>query len=225
MNHISKNRTGMVYLLHFDRPFRHARHYCGWTTDLAARLAEHACRPRRPPAACDDRRGHRLASGPDLARHPIPRTRLETPRRRVPSLPAVRRRTQTNTTHVRPWKESTAMTNHAINNDNNNYVDRETFAPFNRRAEARAVTTITAIVCALAFVCSIWPAFGRIVGTIFLIALSGVLLGCLIWLAFELKETRDDQIVMLVEVEPDPPPTELARPTPCLRRRSSHPTE
>jgi predicted GIY-YIG superfamily endonuclease len=34
--------AGIVYLLHFDRSYRHARHYLGWTTDLAARLAEHA---------------------------------------------------------------------------------------------------------------------------------------------------------------------------------------
>ena len=33
--------TGTVYLLHFDRPYRHARHYCGWTTDLDTRLAQH----------------------------------------------------------------------------------------------------------------------------------------------------------------------------------------
>ncbi|QLY33990.1 hypothetical protein [Nocardia huaxiensis] len=32
---------GTVYLLHFDRPYRHARHYTGWTADLDARLAEH----------------------------------------------------------------------------------------------------------------------------------------------------------------------------------------
>jgi len=37
------NRTGgTVYLLHFDRPYRHAGHYTGWTTDLSQRLAEHA---------------------------------------------------------------------------------------------------------------------------------------------------------------------------------------
>ncbi|MFD0000168.1 hypothetical protein [Nocardia sp. NPDC127526] len=36
-----KNVPGTVYLLHFDRPFRHARHYTGWTTDLDARLTEH----------------------------------------------------------------------------------------------------------------------------------------------------------------------------------------
>jgi predicted GIY-YIG superfamily endonuclease len=34
--------TGTVYLLHFDRPYVHARHYTGWTTDLTVRLAEHA---------------------------------------------------------------------------------------------------------------------------------------------------------------------------------------
>ena len=34
--------TGTVYLLHFDRPYAHARHYTGWTTDLTTRLADHA---------------------------------------------------------------------------------------------------------------------------------------------------------------------------------------
>jgi predicted GIY-YIG superfamily endonuclease len=34
--------SGTVYLLHFDRPYAHAKHYTGWTTDLTARLAEHA---------------------------------------------------------------------------------------------------------------------------------------------------------------------------------------
>ncbi|MQA78733.1 MAG: endonuclease [Streptosporangiales bacterium] len=34
--------TGTVYLLHFDQPYRHARHYTGWTTNLGARLNEHA---------------------------------------------------------------------------------------------------------------------------------------------------------------------------------------
>jgi predicted GIY-YIG superfamily endonuclease len=30
-----------VYLLHFSRPYKHARHYTGWASDLKARLAEH----------------------------------------------------------------------------------------------------------------------------------------------------------------------------------------
>jgi predicted GIY-YIG superfamily endonuclease len=34
-------RRGVVYLLHFARPYRHARHYTGWTRDLAHRLAQH----------------------------------------------------------------------------------------------------------------------------------------------------------------------------------------
>ena len=34
--------TGTVYLLHFDRLYAHARHYTGWTSDLTARLADHA---------------------------------------------------------------------------------------------------------------------------------------------------------------------------------------
>ncbi len=33
--------TGTIYLLHFDQPYKHARHYVGWTTDLAQRLDEH----------------------------------------------------------------------------------------------------------------------------------------------------------------------------------------
>jgi predicted GIY-YIG superfamily endonuclease len=35
-------RQPVVYLLHFDRRYRHAGHYTGWTEDLAARLARHA---------------------------------------------------------------------------------------------------------------------------------------------------------------------------------------
>jgi len=30
-----------VYLLHFDRPFGHARHYCGWAVDVEGRLQHH----------------------------------------------------------------------------------------------------------------------------------------------------------------------------------------
>jgi predicted GIY-YIG superfamily endonuclease len=32
---------GVVYLVHFTGPYRHARHYTGWTADLEGRLAEH----------------------------------------------------------------------------------------------------------------------------------------------------------------------------------------
>lgn len=33
---------GTIYLVHFDKPFRHARHYLGWASRLDARLAHHA---------------------------------------------------------------------------------------------------------------------------------------------------------------------------------------
>ncbi|MEU2615962.1 hypothetical protein ABZ570_30985 [Micromonospora sp. NPDC007271] len=35
-------KTGTVYLIHFDRPYRHVKHYIGWTLDLETRLADHA---------------------------------------------------------------------------------------------------------------------------------------------------------------------------------------
>ena len=34
-------RTGTVYLLHFDAPYKHARHYIGFAEDLDARLILH----------------------------------------------------------------------------------------------------------------------------------------------------------------------------------------
>lgn len=33
---------GTVYLIHFDKPFKHAKHYTGWAINLAARLDLHA---------------------------------------------------------------------------------------------------------------------------------------------------------------------------------------
>jgi predicted GIY-YIG superfamily endonuclease len=34
--------TGTVYLLHFDQPYKHARHYVGWTArNVKRRLTEH----------------------------------------------------------------------------------------------------------------------------------------------------------------------------------------
>ncbi len=32
---------GVVYLIHLSHPYRHARHYLGWTQNLEHRLAEH----------------------------------------------------------------------------------------------------------------------------------------------------------------------------------------
>ena len=34
--------NGTIYLLHFSRPFGHAKHYLGWANDLEGRLAHHA---------------------------------------------------------------------------------------------------------------------------------------------------------------------------------------
>jgi len=34
-------QPGTVYLLHFDRPYQHARHYLGWARNVKRRLAEH----------------------------------------------------------------------------------------------------------------------------------------------------------------------------------------
>ncbi len=33
--------AGTVYLLHFDQPYRHARHYLGYTENLPERLEQH----------------------------------------------------------------------------------------------------------------------------------------------------------------------------------------
>jgi predicted GIY-YIG superfamily endonuclease len=35
-------QNGTVYLICFDRNYKHARHYLGWTTDLHLRLENHA---------------------------------------------------------------------------------------------------------------------------------------------------------------------------------------
>jgi hypothetical protein len=36
-----RRRVGTVYLLHFERPYYHARHYLGFTTRIKGRLSEH----------------------------------------------------------------------------------------------------------------------------------------------------------------------------------------
>jgi predicted GIY-YIG superfamily endonuclease len=36
-----KDVPGVVYLLHFDRPYKHAKHYVGWSEDLDSRIAAH----------------------------------------------------------------------------------------------------------------------------------------------------------------------------------------
>lgn len=41
MNMDTNGTQRTVYLIHFDRPYRHARHYLGFASDLQARLAQH----------------------------------------------------------------------------------------------------------------------------------------------------------------------------------------
>jgi len=36
-----RNVKGSIYLLHFHRPLKHARHYTGWAKDVVARVREH----------------------------------------------------------------------------------------------------------------------------------------------------------------------------------------
>ncbi len=38
---MSKKHPGWVYLIHFSRPYRQARHYCGWALDPDARFIQH----------------------------------------------------------------------------------------------------------------------------------------------------------------------------------------
>lgn len=37
-----ENVLGVIYLLHFDQPYKHARHYLGWARRPADRLRHHA---------------------------------------------------------------------------------------------------------------------------------------------------------------------------------------
>lgn len=36
------NVAGTIYLLHFDQPLAHAKHYIGWTDNLPQRIQDHA---------------------------------------------------------------------------------------------------------------------------------------------------------------------------------------
>lgn len=38
---MNESNLGTVYLIHFDRPYRHAQHYIGWAKDLEKRIAQH----------------------------------------------------------------------------------------------------------------------------------------------------------------------------------------
>ena len=64
--------AGTVYLLHFDQPYKHARHYVGWTAERQAPPGRARGRARRAAAGRGPRGGDRLAAGPDVARRPGP---------------------------------------------------------------------------------------------------------------------------------------------------------
>lgn len=38
---------GIVYLIHFERPFKHAQHYLGWATDVTERIKRHVSLARK----------------------------------------------------------------------------------------------------------------------------------------------------------------------------------
>ena len=39
---MNRQQPGVIYMLHFSQPYRHAKHYVGWTEDLLDRLDRHA---------------------------------------------------------------------------------------------------------------------------------------------------------------------------------------
>ena len=68
-------QLGIVYLLHFDRAYQHARHYTGWTGDDI--LEPDRAARNRPRCPADDRHPpgrHRVHPGPPVRRHPRHRT-------------------------------------------------------------------------------------------------------------------------------------------------------
>ena len=98
-----RHRVGTVYLLHFARPYHHARHYLGFASNLAARIKSHRLGKGSPliAAVIDDgieifvartwenvtrafeRRGHRKGSKRDVCPICLGRPALKryTPRR------------------------------------------------------------------------------------------------------------------------------------------------
>lgn len=38
---MTRGAVGTIYMIHFARPYKHARHYVGWSPDLEGRLAAH----------------------------------------------------------------------------------------------------------------------------------------------------------------------------------------
>lgn len=38
---MATGEVGIIYLIHFDEPYKQAKHYLGWTTDLDSRMSTH----------------------------------------------------------------------------------------------------------------------------------------------------------------------------------------
>ena len=84
--------AGTVYLLHFDQPYKHARHYVGWTArNVRCRLAEHAAGRGARLTGRGQGRGDRLAAGPAVAGRPGAGAADQAAGRARPQVPAVRR--------------------------------------------------------------------------------------------------------------------------------------
>ena len=82
-------QLGVIYMLCFSQPYRHARHYVGWTEDLLDRLDLHASGHGARLIAVISASRDRLHPRPHLRRHPPPRTRHQERRRRGPLLPGL----------------------------------------------------------------------------------------------------------------------------------------
>ena len=82
-------QLGVIYMLCFHQPYRHARHYVGWTEDLLDRLDGHASGHGARLIEVIYPSRDRLHPGPHLRRHPPPRARHQERRRRGPVLPGL----------------------------------------------------------------------------------------------------------------------------------------
>ena len=60
------HRVGTVYLLHFSRPYHHARHYLGFSTELGKRFGDHSGWARIGSRDCGDAGWDRGLCGPRL---------------------------------------------------------------------------------------------------------------------------------------------------------------
>jgi hypothetical protein len=63
-------QEGVVYLIHLSRPYRHARHYLGWTQNLAHRVASPNTAPVEA-ARCSPRRSRTGSSSSSQQPGPV----------------------------------------------------------------------------------------------------------------------------------------------------------